>query len=110
MNFKFLVILLLTSQIFAEPLIHNITTSEFDRVEAAYFSKRVKETLKNGVPTKEFNQELADIAQKEADRLASLQKLEYPTADLSAKKYYGFSREMIGKVQINNCIVIYSFC
>jgi len=82
--------------------ITKLTLVEFDRVENDYMTKLIKETLKNGSPTKEFSQELTDIAQKEADRLSSIERLEFPLVDLSAKKYYGFSREMVGKVQINN--------
>ena len=87
--------------IIAQLSITKLTLVEFDRVENDYIRKLIKDTLNNGSPTKEFNQELTDIAQKEADRLASIEKLEFPLSDLSSKKYYGFSREMVGKVQIN---------
>jgi hypothetical protein len=96
------IFLLSLSDVLSQPSITKLTLTEFDRVENDFMRKLIKETSKNGTPTKEFNQELADIAQKEADRLASVEKLEFPSIDLSIKKYYGFSREMVGKVQLNN--------
>ena len=94
--------LVLLNQCLAEFSLKKITLAEFDRIENDYMSKMIKDTLKNGSPTKEYSQELADIAQKEANRLAEIQKLEFPLTDLSTKKYYGFSKEMIGKLQTNN--------
>ena len=98
----FIFLLNFKSHVLSQPSITKLTLTEFDRVENDYMRKLIKETSKNGTPTKEFSQELVDIAQKEADRLASIEKLEFPSIDLSSKKYYGFSREMVGKVQLNS--------
>ena len=83
-----------------------ITIEQFDKVETKYISELIRKSLKNGTPTKEYSQELMNMAQKEAETLASLAKLENPSFN-TTRKFYGFSRQIIGRIPHSNRKIIF---
>jgi hypothetical protein len=85
-----------------------ITIEQFDQVETKYISELIRKSSKDGVPTKEYSQELMNMAEKETERLASLAKLEYPTFN-TTRKFYGFSRQILGRIPHSNRKFIYTF-
>lgn len=77
--------------------LRRVKFDEFDRDEREFLANLNRSRVAKNWLGIELNDELTDAAQQEAERLATLGRLELPRFNL-ANSYYGFSFKLNGKI------------